>query len=255
MKDLSLYGSLIIDTIFDVNGKEGKTTKDIGGMINTWLHFNKINKNGYTINVCPLYFGEAFVVYNTVNCERYGRGNLNLRKYNIKEYHKCKWSHLMYLNYLNMTKEEMSKISDKSEIISADLCIGKKINPELLKYIDYLFVSEDEYEHFGKEYVENIRGYIIMHSPTGSKIINNGDTNKKTQIITEDELNKEGITILKNVNVTGAGDFFAAAFIYDSLHNINKQSREDTTILQNIKQSLLYAHKSVYEKLLEQISV
>ena len=237
MKDIIIYGNLVLDIIFDKDNDDSLIKKNIGGIINTWNHFIQINNLQFKIDVIPLYYGEAFILINKKKSERYSSANLNLKPYTIK-YDNTKWSHLMYLNYLNLNVEELIEFRKYSKVISADLCIGNHVNIELLPYIDFLFISEDEYYYCKDNYRNNIGKYIILHSPTNSKFI----SKEKEIIISEKELKDNGINELHNINVLGAGDFFAASFIYKFLE-LELKINED-----NIKISLLFAHKSVFDK-------
>jgi len=95
-------------------------------------------------------------------------------------------------------------IDDLDGIISADTCRGKVIqDPNLLQYIDYLFVADEDGQDI--DFLrKHVRGYVILHSPTYSKIL------RKT---TEMEYKVHEILHVPNSNVLGAGDFFAASFL------------------------------------------
>ena len=232
--DLVIYGNLTKDIIIDIDNLSTKQTS-IGGIINSWFHFKKINKNNYLIDFIPMTYGESVILLE--NNKRFSKSNLNLKMidYNIV---KSKISHIMYLNDIeNLDIDKIIKIKEKSTYLSADTCSSSEnstINIEYLKYIDFLFISEDEFI-FNKElYLNNISGFIITHYPTGSNIyfpkINN-------ITITEKDLEKENIYFKEKCNVLGAGDCFASAFIYYFLNN--------NCNIDNYIEALIYSHKSV----------
>jgi len=234
--DIVIYGHLTIDTIFNINNNESICNKDLGGIVNNWIHFLKINKLNYTIQIKPLYFGEAFIIIDKNKAERYSKCELNLKKYDI-DFINTKWTHLMYLNYLNLEEDTIKEFQKHSKIISGDLCLNNEFNYDLIPYIDFLFISEDEYNKI--DILKKPKQFFILHTPTSSKAISENITIN----IDEKELNENNIYKLKNVNVLGAGDFFATSFIYKLLE-LNLEINTD-----NIKKSLLFAHKSVYENL------
>ena len=105
----------------------------------------------------------------------------------------------MYLNQL----EDASFIEQLSEdsIISADITSGGMTKPELLKFIDYLFISDEDLFVDINELTRMVKGSVIYHYPAGS-------------IFYSKEGNFEAETdLIPNLNVLGAGDFFAASFI------------------------------------------
>jgi sugar/nucleoside kinase (ribokinase family) len=95
-------------------------------------------------------------------------------------------------------------------IITADICSGKSLNKDLLKGVDYLFISDEDIDGNLSDYVNTIKGYVILHSSSGS-IVSNG----KDEFFYK--LPKD--LILKGVNVLGAGDTFASCFLYKLLRN------------------------------------
>ena len=96
-------------------------------------------------------------------------------------------------------------------IITADICPGKSIRKELLQNVDYLFISDEDCDDFAG-LVEATKGWVILHSATGS-ICSNGKDEFFWKLHEDD--------ILKNVNVLGAGDIFAACCLYKLLEEDN----------------------------------
>ena len=96
-------------------------------------------------------------------------------------------------------------------IITADICPGKPVRKELLQYVDYLFISDEDCDDF-TELVEATKGWVVLHSATGS-ICSNGEDEFFWKLHEDD--------ILKDVNVLGAGDIFAACCLYKLLEEDN----------------------------------
>ena len=132
----------------------------------------------------------------------------------------------MYINQL----EDASFIEKLSEdsIVSADITSGGMTKPELLKFIDYLFISDEDLFVDMNQLIKMVKGSVIYHYPAGS-IFYSKEGNFKTEI-----------DLIPNLNVLGAGDFFAASFITRKLlgDKINN------------KQCVEFAHKNTTKILL-----
>ena len=74
--DLVIYGNLTKDIIIDIDNLSTKQTS-IGGIINSWFHFKKINKNNYLIDFIPMTYGESVILLE--NNKRFSKSNLNLK--------------------------------------------------------------------------------------------------------------------------------------------------------------------------------
>ena len=114
-----------------------------------------------------------------------------------------------------------SFISNLEGINCADICVGKKIDYSLLKYIDYLLISDEDCLEPYSLLQKHTRGKVIVHSSHGSYW-----DDKKYNLPSE--------KILKNVNVLGAGDMFAANFMIgllkeNPLHEIIETAHLKTT--------------------------
>jgi sugar/nucleoside kinase (ribokinase family) len=96
-------------------------------------------------------------------------------------------------------------------IITADVCPGKSINKDLLEYVDYLFISDEDIDGDLSDYVNATKGYVILHSSSGS-VVSNGENEFFYKLPEE--------LMLKGVNVLGAGDTFASCFLYKLLRNV-----------------------------------
>jgi len=95
-------------------------------------------------------------------------------------------------------------------IIAADICPGKPVNKDLLQYVDYLFISDEDMDADLSVYAEATKGWVILHSASGS-VVSNGDNEFFYKLPEE--------LMLKGVNVLGAGDTFASCFLHKLLQN------------------------------------
>ena len=197
MKDISLYGHLTVDTILDGESER----KTLGSIANVWKALLEIDST-LKIGLSPIDIGEALIYIDKQSAQRYSKASLNLRK-NSPKIIQAKINHLVYLNEMSDTEF----ILELDGIVAADVCSGKRLNKDILKYVDYLFISDEDVDDF-QTLVEATKGWVILHSSTGS-IFSNG-TEKYSYNIPEEKH-------LKNVNVLGAGDTFASCFLYKLL--------------------------------------
>ena len=200
MKDISLYGHLTIDTILDGNSEK----KSLGSMANVWKSLLEIDST-LNIGLSPIDVGQALVYIDKLSAQRYSKANLNLVQHKVKIF-ESKVHHLIYLNEMSI-HDFIPKLNG---IITADICSGKSLNKDLLKGVDYLFISDEDIDGNLSDYVNTIKGYVILHSSSGS-VVSNG----KDEFFYK--LPKD--LILKGVNVLGAGDTFASCFLYKLLRN------------------------------------
>jgi hypothetical protein len=200
MKDISLYGHLTIDTILDGNSEK----KQLGSMANVWKSLLDVDPT-LNIGLSPIDVGQALVYIDRLASQRYSKASLNLVQHRAKIF-ESKIHHLIYLN--EMTIHDFIPALDG--IVTADVCTGKSVNKDLLKHIDYLFISDEDMESDLSDYADATKGYVILHSSSGS-IISNGEEEFFYKL-PED-------LILKGVNVLGAGDTFASCFLYKLLRN------------------------------------
>jgi len=217
--DLAVYGHLTLDRIF--NGFESSVS--LGAIGNFWEGVIHTSTN-ISLDVKPLALGEAMILVDKNHCTRVGRGSLNLKttKAAISD---AAWHHVMYLNQLEDTSF-MQEI-DKTCVVSADLTAGPMNNLDLLKHLDYLFISDEDLFMAVEDLAGLVKGWVILHYPSGSHCSNG----------------KESFTLttqtLKNINVLGAGDMFAAAFIVRYLEGE-----------QDVKKCVELAHKNTTQLLL-----
>lgn len=220
--DISLYGHLTHDIVFD----GFKQTHTLGAIANLWDVIVNINPS-ISINVQPTMIGKALILVDKEAKTRVSKPNMNLIENNeINTLSKTKWSHIVYINQLP-NLEFIKDVRNTSDIISADISVGGKIPNEYLKYIDYLFISDEDIDRPLKDLVKLVNGWVILHYPNGSTT-----TNGKQTIKCETD-------IIENLNVLGAGDTFASCFILEMIKG-NK-----------IEQSLNMAHSLTYKILKE----
>jgi len=196
MYDITLYGHLTVDTIFDGNTQK----RTLGAMANMWRTFSHIQDNSLKISLSPTACGEALIYIDREDCSRTSNANLNkyLQDAKIKE---SKISHILYLNEL----PKLEFLPKLSGIISADTCAGRNLNLDLLPYIDYLFISDEDASQID-QILSHMKGITILHSPTGSSVFKDQNQVFVYQI--------PEIYMVKKVNVLGAGDMFASYFLY-----------------------------------------
>ena len=216
MYDITLYGHLTVDRIFD-----GLTERQtLGAMANMWRTFKTISSN-LNIGLCPTSIGEALIYVDRDSCTRYSNAILDIKTKSpiIK---KSKISHALYINQLPDT----TFLSKLPGIVSADVCVGKKVDENLLQYLDYFFISDDDAFANINTMAKLTKGWVILHT-NKSSIISNGTTEKTYKL--DDSL------FLPNSNVLGAGDMFASCFLY-AIHTNKK-----------IIEAISYAHKKTSE--------
>lgn len=217
MFDISIYGHLTVDRIITLDGEQ----KSLGAMANVWNDLIILD-NKLKIGLSPIYFGESLILVDKIKCERTSKSILNVTEI-LPKINNSKINHLMYINNF----DNFDFIKDINGIITADTCSGKPLELGVLKYIDYLFVSDEE--HWNIDLLKNnIKGYIILHSPTGSKVYNQKENIFQYKI--------DSKHLLENVNVLGAGDTFAACFLYNLISNSS-----------DIKNNIEFAHQKTYE--------
>jgi len=206
--DVALYGHLTIDRIFT----EFEQINTLGAIGNIWEAIICTNSS-LVIDIRPLAIGEAIILVNKQRGTRLGRGKLNLKTAKGKPSN-ATWHHIMYLNQL----EDLSFMDDiKDGTISVDITSGKMKNIEMLKYVDYMFISDEDLFMDINELANLVRGQVVLHYPTGSTI-----TDGKKTITTETQL-------IDNLNVLGAGDIFAGCFITEMISNAKATLSECAT--------------------------
>ena len=198
MKDIALYGHLTIDTILDGDTEK----KTLGSMANVWKALLELDAT-LDIGLSPIDVGQALIYIDKPAAQRYSKVNLSLVEHQVKMM-SSKISHLIYLN--EMTRHDFIPALDG--IITADICPGKSVNKEMLQYVDYLFISDEDIKGSLSEYTNATKGWVILHSASGS-VVSNGEEEFFYKLPEE--------LMLKDVNVLGAGDIFASCFLYKLL--------------------------------------
>lgn len=198
MKDIALYGHLTIDTILDGDTEK----KTLGSMANVWKALLELDAT-LDIGLSPIDVGQALIYVDKPAAQRYSKVNLSLVEHQVKMM-SSKISHLIYLNEL--TRHDFIPALDG--IITADICPGKPVNKEMLQYVDYLFISDEDIKGSLSEYTNATKGWVILHSASGS-VVSNGEEEFFYKLPEE--------LMLKDVNVLGAGDIFASCFLYKLL--------------------------------------
>lgn len=196
MVDITLYGNLTKDIIFT-----GFTqTNSIGSIGNVWDSLVKLNQK-LLIHIEPISIGTALIYVDTENNTRVSKPNLCL-KVKTPKIIKSKWSHVLYLNNI----KDLSFIGKiTNSIISADVAGKDEFDKSILRYVDYLFISDEDIVDLD-ELIKITKGYVILHSNSGSVTY----SNKKKKIVNSHN-------VMSGINVLGAGDFFASSFINSML--------------------------------------
>jgi hypothetical protein len=196
--DVSIYGNLVLDTVFDGFNKK----QTLGGIANVWNAFQTLESD-LNVDVIPVCIGSAIIYIDSNTGLKISKPNLQ-SKYQQPNLTESSWAHIAYINQLS----DVSFIKNiKSKFISADLAGKGAFDYDILSMIDYLFISEDEVVNLNK-ILQLVRGYTIVHNASGSTLYYKTDKLKTTTH-----------EIITNVNVLGAGDYFAASFINIRLLN------------------------------------
>lgn len=216
MHDITLYGHLTVDRIFD--GFEERQT--LGAMANMWRTFKQIAPD-LDVGLVPTSIGEAMVYIDRQSCTRYSNFVPDLKTNSpiIKE---TKISHAMYINKLL----DIDWLKDLTGIISADVCAGPKVDTSLLQYVDYFFIADEDAYADLSTMCRDTKGHVILHT-NKSSIVSDGTTEHSFTI-------DEDLFVQKS-NVLGAGDMFASSFLYGINQNMP------------IDQAQIYAHATASE--------
>ncbi len=216
MHDITLYGHLTVDRIFD--GFEERQT--LGAMANMWRTFKQIAPN-LDVGLVPTSIGEAMVYIDRDSCTRYSNFVPDI-KTNTPIIKQTKISHAMYINKLL----DISWLKDLTGTISADVCAGPRVDSSLLQYVDYFFIADEDAYADLSTMCKDTKGYVILHTNKSSIV---SDGTKEHSFTIDDDL------FVEKSNVLGAGDMFASSF----LHGVSKNMPMD--------QIQLYAHATASE--------
>jgi sugar/nucleoside kinase (ribokinase family) len=202
MYDFALYGHLTFDEVY----YNGCHSTNIGGIANVWHSLKSIDEN-LNIYTCPLHIGESKIIIENDKKDNYSKLNkFDLFLGNAAE---AKLSHVAYVNELY----DPSIVKTLKGIKTADVCTtnendGKPLALEIANEFDFIFVAEDQIHLVPKEFKRR----LIVHGPKETKVYKAGE-----QIVQVSNAEQ----YLTDVNVLGAGDYFAACYMYGIIHGRN----------------------------------
>lgn len=200
--DVALYGHLTFDEVLH----ENTFSINVGGIANIWKSLKTID-NKLNVYVSPLAIGDSRIVIKNNIKDNYS--NLNRTKYKSITSVNTKVSHVAYLNELH----DFDFVNSLYGIKTADLCTiheneGTSLPLTIAEKFDIIFASEEHIHLIPKEY----QNRLIIHGPTKSTLY------KNSKQIETCENKKDFLT---NVNVLGAGDYFAACYIFGIIRGHN----------------------------------
>lgn len=199
MYDFALYGHLTFDEIYH----DGYHSTNVGGIANVWCSLKSIDKR-LNIYTCPLHFGESKIVIENEKKDNYS--NLNQFKISGFDAVEAKLSHVAYVNEL----DSPSIVRALKGVKTADVCTtkeneGKPLSLEIANEFDFIFVAEDQKDLVPKEYERR----LVVHGPCQTTVYKHG-----VQITHFENFDQ----YLTGANVLGAGDHFAACYMYGIIH-------------------------------------
>lgn len=210
MYDISLYGHLVFDTVYD----NGEKTNSMGGIANVWKALGQINPK-LTTYVCPTNIGTSSIIIDRDKTDRQSISFLNDTDVRVK-IKKSKISHIAYLNEIRYP----AFIEDIEGYVTADICNGRSIDISLYPMIKILFVSDEDL--YLIKNLNKYTGILVRHSPKYSKL---------STLDSIDFCSYTHNEYLENINVLGAGDYFAAKFLSNTLIGmINNKNLIDSHI-------------------------
>lgn len=195
--DVALYGHLVFDEVYNET-----FSTNVGGIANVWKALKNIDQT-LSVYVCPVHFGSSKI--SIKNNEKLNDSKLNLieTKVNVRQ---APISHVAYVNELN----NIDFISEIQGIKTADVCTtgfnDKVLDSDLASEFDIIFVADDQ-QHLIPNTYKNI---LVVHGPKEVFVYESGEN--KFHYSNEDQY-------LTDINVLGAGDYFAACYIYGTLYN------------------------------------
>jgi len=207
MYDFALYGHLTFDEVYH----DGYHSTNIGGIANVWRALKGIDKH-LNIYTCPLHIGESKIVIENDKKDNYS----NLNRFDMflgGPFVEAKLSHVTYVNELDRRRPGL--VRALKGIKTADVCTkneneGTPLALEIANEFDFLFVAEDQIHLIPKEF--NRR--LVVHGPTKTTVFKAGE-----QIAHYSNASQ----YLTGANVLGAGDHFAACYMYGIIHGRNDE--------------------------------
>jgi len=243
---VALIGSETEDTIYIIDSLKNGNSHHIqkyytqGGGINNLDRFMIRNYKLYpTLYSCGC--SDVIVVVDKQSSERtifidkdYSRED-KLEYWNkIQNY---AWCHIAYIdNMKNLTVDHMKRLRKHNGMISVDFCLTEYTKSEaervykILEYIDVIFISGDNLNAFRRSGID-LSLYKLKNQV--------GITHHNGCIVYVDEDNSYSYEYnpLPNLNTLGAGDYFAASFICQSLTNFKKSP---TQLIENAHTDTLH---------------
>lgn len=254
---IAVYGNLIHDTIVGINSplvigesNNAAITYALGGIANfcraghTLFDLSivtalgndkegdiarlKLAKYGdLIVHESALSTSQAIVIADTANNIRTGLVQWGAcRHFSSWQPVKADWHHIMYLDRLNI--DDLTPFVGQG-IVSADFCDSAEIESyrHLMHQIDYLIVADLDHQSLLKLDLP-VRRCIIAHNPKGSYCAVGS-----LIVMTAD------VETVNNLNVVGAGDYFAAYCIANLMvdHDIDLNNVHARTLDQLRAQS------------------
>ena len=188
---------------FDEIYHDGYHSTNVGGIANVWRSLKSIDKR-LNIYTCPLHFGESKIVIENDKKDNYS--NLNQFEMFLGDAVEAKLSHVAYVNELNSP----SIVRALKGVKTADVCTtkeneGKPLSIEIANEFDFIFVAEDQKDLVPKEYERR----LVVHGPCQTTVYKHG-----VQLTHFENFDQ----YLTGANVLGAGDHFAACYMYGIIH-------------------------------------
>lgn len=201
MYDIALYGHLTFDEVYF----KGQYSTNVGGIANVWRALKNID-NALHIHVSPQAIGDSRIVLRNHSKDNYSKLNKVQCLIDIVD---AKLSHVAYANEL----EGLNLINQLKGIKTADICTtheqqGRELELEVANEFDFIFVSV-EHTHLVPQKFKN---RLVIHGPTETRVYKNGDRIAHFSNPSQ---------YLEDINVLGAGDYFAACYIYGIIHGRN----------------------------------
>jgi hypothetical protein len=202
MIDVALYGHLTFDQIF-----AGSPTFEVGGIANVWRSLMSIDPK-LQVKVHPLMIGTSHIAIQGNQKQNLSNLNQVPVKPLITE---AKLSHIAYINELP-DPEIVFQIQGflTGDICTIDVGQGTPLKKEVAERFDLIFVSKEDLalipDHYSKR--------LVVHAPTETSVY---DCGRQIACCSNPE------EYLEDINVLGAGDYFAAAYIYRWIQGNNDQ--------------------------------
>lgn len=246
---IAIFGNLIYDQLLTINeplipGESHPCQVSVaaGGLANfcralpPYIDFSIATSIGtdafgdYLDNYCECFSSDievssnqttvATVIVDRSTCSRTGfvQWGACAHRVNWEPHRKADWHHLMYLDRMRITPAQIARLPGK---VSVDFCAVENIEDylEFLPFIDVLIVSESNRRKLSTFKFPTKMG-IIVHTPTVAYSKLNG-VYKELMMTPEPDL-----------NVVGAGDYFAALCVVDIMQhdNLSLSSVHDQTV-------------------------